>query len=155
MDYQANIVPTIGEMASGSLEPTSKAFKGYVGMVRLAPYYALVMTAAGFVAATVGFIPMDVTRIVFQGVGTAIFMAFFGLTRVVKNRKPSIQQICRLANLVRLDPSLAQKVNAMVERDYTFRKLQRFILENSAQANGVEMELALDELDDAINGRLC
>lgn len=43
----------------------------------------------------------------------------------------------------------------MAERDYTFRKLQRFILENSAQANGVEMKLALDERDDAVNGRLC
>ena len=42
----------------------------------------------------------------------------------------------------------------MAERDYTFKRLGRFILEKSAKANQIEMPNALDRLDDAVNGRL-
>lgn len=96
---------------------------------------------------------MNTLSIVSQGVSAACFMAGLGLFQINRTRKPTVQQVRRLAHLVRSDPSLAPKVNAMAEGDYTFRKIQRFIMDNSAHANIVEMELALDELDDAVNGR--
>lgn len=153
MTYRANIVPTMGEISSGALEPTSKAFKGYVGMVRLAPFYAVSMTVVGLLAGVTGIAPLNTLNIVGQGVSVACLMAGFGLLQINRLRKPSIEQICRLAHLVRLDPSLSHRVNAMADRDYTFRKVGRFILENSARANEVEMGLALGELEDAVNGK--
>ena len=153
MTYRANIVPTMGEISSGALEPTSKAFKGYVGMVRLAPFYAVSMTVVGLLAGVTGIAPLNTLNIVGQGVSVACLMAGFGLLQINRLRKPSIEQIRRLAHLVRLDPSLSHRVNAMADRDYTFRKVGRFILENSARANEVEMERALGELEDAVNGK--
>ena len=154
MDYRANIVPTLGEMASGSVEPTSRTFKAYVGMVRLAPFYMVSFAMMGMLAGSLGLTsPMTLLQVLFQTLGYGAFMAAIGFMQIARTREPSIRQIRRLAELVRLDPSLARKINAMAEPDYTFRRLQRFILENSAQANGVEMEMALDDLDDAINGR--
>ncbi|MBS1832377.1 MAG: hypothetical protein JST65_06685 [Acidobacteria bacterium] len=152
MTYRANIVPTMGEISSGALEPTSNAFKGYVGMVRLAPFYALSMTVVGLLAGVTGIAAMNTLNIVGQGVSIGCLMAGFGVLQINRTRKPSIEQVRRLAHLVRLDPSLAHKVNAMAEKDYTFRKLGRFILQNSARANEAEMEQALDELEEAVNG---
>lgn len=152
MEYRPNIVPTMNELASGALEPTSKAFKGYVGMFRFAPIYAVTLIIAGFVANAIGFWVKSPDEIVSQGVITSLSVAFFSLFQISRTRKPTISQIRRLAHLVRLDPSLAMKVNSMGEKDYTFKKLQRFILENSARANEREMNLALDELDEVIRG---
>lgn len=152
MEYRPNIVPTMNELASGALEPTSKAFKGYVGMFRFAPIYAVTMIIGGFVANAIGFWAKGAGEIVSQGIFTSFSVALFSLFQIARTRKPTIGQIQRLTHLVRLDPSLATKVNAMGEQDYTFKKLQRFILEHSARANEKEMNLALDELDEAVRG---
>lgn len=153
MTYRANIVPTMGELSTGALEPTSKAFKGYVGMVRFAPFYVMTFALMGLLASSMGLAPLGVVQALTQSLAYGALMAAIGILQVGRTRKPSVEQIRRLTRLVELDPSLAPKVNALSEKDYTFKKLGRFILENSARANQVEMDQALDMLDDAVNGR--
>jgi len=154
MEYRANLIPTLNQMACGELEPTSKLFKSCVGMYRLAPWYGAAMIVTGLVFGAAGLSPMDVTHIVTQGVSTASLMGLFGAIFVTNTRKPSIEQIDRLAELVRLDPALASTVNGFGDREFTFKRVQRFIVEHAGKGNEECMHQALDRLEDAVTGRI-
>lgn len=152
MTYDARIVPTMRELASGSLEPTTKSFKSYVGMVRGAPINLFFFAIAYGSAIDAGWLPVSPMQAIIQSLQFSAFMAAIGFWHVRRTRKPSIQQINRLAHLVRLDPTLAPKVGRLSDKDYTFARMQRFILENSARANEIEMDAAIADLEAAVAG---
>ncbi len=150
MVYPANIVPTKVEFASGSLEPTTTRFKTHVALLRAAPYTAAFL-ALNFIASLLELTPVSVVHS-FGLLFAHGLMTLSCLFNIAHARRPSLEQIQHLTRLVELDPSLAFKINALEDSDYTFRKIAKFIFENSAKANENAMEQALEELETALNG---
>jgi hypothetical protein len=150
MDYRATIIPTRAEFASGSLEPTTNALKAQIGLFRARPY-VLTLASLNLAASALGLTSVSIFN-AFGFLLAQVLMLFYCLFSIAQARRPSLEQVRHLTHLVELDPSLAAKVNALDDRDYSFRKIGKFIFENSARANEIEMEQALNDLDDAVSG---
>lgn len=156
LPYAANLIPTTQQLLSGELEPTSKTFKAAVGAYNTAIWQGTFIALwfqwlkmLGFnVSAPDTFIGMAAHATFF-----AFFQAGWANWYIRRHRKPSIAQLDHLAGLVRDDPALARQVALFGVRDFTFHRIQQFILKNSDRANGKRMDAALDRLDAAVEGR--
>jgi len=156
MTYHANLIPTIDQLVSGELEPTSKTFKGAVTAYRTAAWQGIAISLMNQWMLMVG-IDNPGTPTTF--IGMAGQAAFFALTQAAwsswyirRNRRPSVDQIEHLTGMIEEDPRLARKVTALKENDFTFYHLQQFILKNSTVANEAWLEDALEDMDAAIAG---
>jgi len=156
MSYPAHPIPTMEQLSSGELEPTGQMFKGAVGAYRMALWHGVAMALVFQWSETLGMLdnaPDTFLGMAAQAAGFAFFQALWSSWYIRRHRKPTIAQLEYLADLVRDDPSLAHKVARFGDSDFTFFKVQQFILKNSAKANETRMDAALDRLDAAVEGR--
>lgn len=156
MTYRANLIPTLDQLASGELEPTSKTFKGAVAAYRTAAWQGIAFALVNQLMLIMG-IAGPSTPTTFIGVaGQAAFFALIQTTwssyYIRRHRRPSVDQIEHLTRMIEEDPRLARKVTALKERDFTFYRLQQFILKNSTVTNEARLEDALEDMDAAIAG---
>ena len=156
MTYRANLIPTLDQLVSGELEPTSKTFKGAVTTYRTAAWQGIAIALMNQWMLMVG---MDNPSAPTTFVGMAAQATFFAITQATwssyyirRHRRPSVDQIEHLTRMIEEDPRLARMVTALKERDFTFYRLQQFILKNSATNNEVRLEDALEDMDAAIAG---
>jgi len=156
MTYRANLIPTLDQLASGELEPTSKTFKGAVTAYRTAAWQGIAIALINQWMLMVG---IDNPGAPTTFIGMAGQASFFAMTQAAwssyyirRHRRPSVDQIEHLTRLIEEDSRLARKVAAMKERDFTFHRLQQFILKNSTVTNEARLEDALEDMDAAITG---
>jgi len=156
MTYRANLIPTLDQLASGELEPTKKTFKGAVVAYRTAAWQGVAFAFVNQWMLMIGIDGANVPTTFIGMTGQAAFFAFIQTTwssyYIRRNRRPSIDQIEYLTRMIEEEPRLARKVTALKERDFTFYRLQQFILKNSTATNEVRLEDALEDMDAAIAG---
>jgi len=154
--YRSNLIPTLDQLASGELEPTSKTFKGAVAAYRTAAWQGIAFALMNQWMLMVG-IDNSSTPTTFIGMaGQATFLALtqaaWSSYYIRRHRRPSVDQIEHLTRMIEEDPRLARKMTALKERDFTFYRLQQFILKNSTATNEARLEDALEDMDAAIEG---
>lgn len=156
MSYPAHPIPTLDQLASGELEPTSQMFKGAVGAYRTAVWQGIAIALTFQWSKMLGFsdnAPDTFLGMALQAAAFTFFQALWSSRYIRRHRKPSVAQVQHLADLVRDDPSLAHQVARFGDQDFTFFKVQQFVLKNSAKANEARMNAAIDRLDAAVEGR--
>lgn len=156
MTYHAHPIPTLGQLLGGELEPSSRTFKGAVSAYRTAIWQGIGFAIFTQWLAVLGLTttaPSTLIGMTAQAAFIAFVQATWSRLYIQRHRRPSVEQISRLARMVRADPSLASKVALMGERDFTFHRLQQFIMKNSDKANLAWLQQATDDLDDAVHGK--